>query len=130
MGFTGKEADEEVGLVYFGERYLVPRLGRWASPDPLHVHAVGGGEALNSYHYVAGNYLQAVDLFGLNPTSPTDATQTVLATSAEPDHLQNLAVIAPRVESRYIGGVRNISTTLRSAPQASQSSWRTTRTHR
>jgi RHS repeat-associated protein len=52
IGFTGKEADEEVGLVYFGERYLIPRLGRWASVDPLSVHAVGGGEALNGYHYV------------------------------------------------------------------------------
>ena len=66
MGFTGKEADEEVGLVYFGERYLVPRLGRWASPDPLHVHAVGGGEALNSYHYVSGSLLAARDPLGLD----------------------------------------------------------------
>ncbi|MCP4921807.1 MAG: RHS repeat-associated core domain-containing protein, partial [Proteobacteria bacterium] len=66
MGFTGKEADEEVGVVYFGERYLVPRLGRWASPDPLHVHAVGGGEALNSYHYVSGNLLAARDPLGLD----------------------------------------------------------------
>ncbi|MBX3271614.1 MAG: hypothetical protein KF729_15215 [Sandaracinaceae bacterium] len=65
-GFTGKEADEEVGVVYFGERYLVPRLGRWASPDPLHVHQVGGGEALNSYHYVSGNLLQARDPLGLD----------------------------------------------------------------
>ena len=64
-GFTGKEADEEVGVTYFGERYLVPRLGRWASPDPLHVHAVGGGEALNSYHYVSGSLLQARDPLGL-----------------------------------------------------------------
>ncbi|HMO55477.1 MAG TPA: RHS repeat-associated core domain-containing protein, partial [Tepidiformaceae bacterium] len=58
--------DEEVGLVYFGERYLVPRLGRWATPDPLHVHAVGGGEALNSYHYVSGNLLAARDPLGLD----------------------------------------------------------------
>ncbi|GAB5547991.1 MAG: hypothetical protein SangKO_077510 [Sandaracinaceae bacterium] len=66
-GFTGKEADEEVGVVYFGERYLIPRLGRWASqPDPLHVHAVGGGEALNSYHYVSGSLLQARDPLGLS----------------------------------------------------------------
>ena len=64
-GFTGKEADEEVGLVYFGERYLIPRVGRWASPDPLHVHAVGGGEALNSYHYVGGNMMAARDPQGL-----------------------------------------------------------------
>jgi len=42
MGFTGKEADEEIGLTYFGERWLMPRLGIWASLDPLHVHASGG----------------------------------------------------------------------------------------
>jgi RHS repeat-associated protein len=66
MGFTGKEADEEIGLTYFGERWLMPRLGRWASPDPLHVHASGGGEALNSYHYVSGNLLQVRDPLGLN----------------------------------------------------------------
>lgn len=66
-GFTGKEGDEEVGLTYFGERYLVPRIGRWASPDPLAIHEAGGGEALNSYHYVGGNLLQARDPLGLSP---------------------------------------------------------------
>jgi RHS repeat-associated protein len=66
MGFTGKEADEEVGLVYFGQRYLLAHLGRWASPDPLQVHAVGGGEALNGYHYVSGNVLQGRDPLGLD----------------------------------------------------------------
>jgi RHS repeat-associated protein len=66
MGFTTKEADEEIGVTYFGERWLIPRLGRWATPDPLHIHASGGGEALNSYHYVSGNLLQAVDPLGLD----------------------------------------------------------------
>ncbi|UJR84874.1 Hypothetical protein I5071_69530 [Sandaracinus amylolyticus] len=66
-GFTAKEADEEVGLTYFGERYLIARIGRWASPDPLHVHANGGGEALNSFHYVTGNLLQSRDPLGLDP---------------------------------------------------------------
>src|SRR5690606_1892888 len=47
-GFTGKEGDEEVGVVYFGERYLIPLLGRWASADPLHVFSAGGGESLNA----------------------------------------------------------------------------------
>jgi RHS repeat-associated protein len=65
-GFTGKEADEEVGLTYFGERYLVARTGRWATPDPLHIHALGGGEAGNSYHYVSGNLMQARDPLGLD----------------------------------------------------------------
>ncbi len=65
-GFTEKEGDEEIGLVYFGERYLISRLGRWATPDPLHIHAVSGGEALNGYHYVSGNLLQAKDPLGLD----------------------------------------------------------------
>ncbi|MEM9383200.1 MAG: RHS repeat-associated core domain-containing protein, partial [Planctomycetota bacterium] len=65
LGFTGKEADDEVGVVYFGERYLIPRIGRWASPDPLAIHAMSGGEGLNSYHYVSGNLLQARDPLGL-----------------------------------------------------------------
>jgi RHS repeat-associated protein len=75
VGFTGKEADEEVGLVYFGERYLIPRIGRWATPDPLSVHAAGGGEAGNSYHYVSGNLLQARDPLGLEVEGSTSEQQ-------------------------------------------------------
>ena len=37
----GKEEDVEVGLVYFGKRYLNPQLGRWVSPDPLAIHGLG-----------------------------------------------------------------------------------------
>jgi len=73
VGFTGKEADDEVGLTYFGHRYLMPHLGRWASPDPLQVHSGGGGEFGNSYHYVSGNLLQATDPNGL-VTVRTDGT--------------------------------------------------------
>ena len=43
----------------------MPHLGRWASPDPLQIHAGGGGEFGNSYHYVSGNLLQATDPTGL-----------------------------------------------------------------
>ena len=32
--FTGKELDEETGFVYFGARYLNPKMGRWLSADP------------------------------------------------------------------------------------------------
>lgn len=71
-GFTGKEADEEVGLVYFGERHLMPHLGRWASPDPAQLHALGGGDALNNYHYVAANLFQSRDPIGLAPDPETE----------------------------------------------------------
>lgn len=39
--FTGKEEDVEVGLAYFGARFLVIGLGRWASPTPRFLKASG-----------------------------------------------------------------------------------------
>jgi RHS repeat-associated protein len=32
--FTGKELDEETGLIYFGARYLNPQTSMWMSADP------------------------------------------------------------------------------------------------
>jgi RHS repeat-associated protein len=61
--FTGKEEDVEVGLQYFGKRYLNPLLGRWMSPDPLTVHTYGSD--LNVYAYVSGTVLKATDPIGL-----------------------------------------------------------------
>jgi len=82
VGFTGKEADEEVGLVYFGQRYLISRVGRWATPDPLSIHAMGGGEAGNSYHYVSGNLLQARDPLGLDPNQSVPESTAVAGEDA------------------------------------------------
>ena len=67
--FTGKEEDIEVGLTYFGARYLNAYLGRWISPDPLSVHAAGGD--LNVYAYVSGRVLQATDPVGLDDDEAT-----------------------------------------------------------
>ncbi|MFO0685594.1 MAG: SpvB/TcaC N-terminal domain-containing protein [Sandaracinus sp.] len=92
MGFTGKEADEDVGLVYFGERYLIARLGRWASPDPLELHGAAGTRRLNSYHYVSGSPLQSRDMLGLcggpdDPPCPQQIASAMTGTvpSAQPD---------------------------------------------
>ena len=62
--FTGKEEDMEVGLTYFGARYYASHLGRWASPDPLTVHALGSD--LNPYAYVRGRVMTHIDPFGLD----------------------------------------------------------------
>jgi RHS repeat-associated protein len=62
--FTGKEDDVEVGLQYFGNRYLNPLLGRWISPDPLTVHALGADA--NVYAYAQGRALQAIDPLGMD----------------------------------------------------------------
>lgn len=64
-GFTGKEADDELGLTYFGERYLLSHLAHWATPDPAEIHAAAGGELANHYHYVGGRILDHIDPLGL-----------------------------------------------------------------
>ncbi len=67
-GYTGKQDDSEVGLVYFGARHYVPAIARWASADPLWVHALGGGP--NPYAYVGGSPLQNIDPTGLQYEGP------------------------------------------------------------
>ena len=62
--FTGKEEDIEIGLVYFGARYYYPKLGRFASADPLTTH--GAGADLNPYAYVGGRVSSQVDPLGLD----------------------------------------------------------------
>src|SRR5690606_15242019 len=60
--------DVEVGLTYFGKRYLNPLLGRWVSADPLAIHAPGQAD-LNVYAYVSGHILKSVDPLGLDENS-------------------------------------------------------------
>jgi RHS repeat-associated protein len=77
-GFSGKEEDIEVGLQYFGKRYLSPYLGRWLSPDPLALHdpqkVLDDGKAdFNLYAYVKGAVLRNVDPVGLeDAAAPAD----------------------------------------------------------
>jgi len=67
--FTGKEEEAEVGLTYFGKRYLNAYLGRWISADPLAIHAPGEAD-LNIYAYVSGSILKNVDPLGLEEEAP------------------------------------------------------------
>lgn len=64
--FTGKEEDTEVGLQYFGKRYLNSLMGTWVSVDPLELHDPQSGEP-NLYSYTTGTPLKATDPDGLNP---------------------------------------------------------------
>ena len=63
--FTGKEEDVEVGLQYFGKRFLNPYLGRWISADPLELHLPTESGELNGYAYVSGTVLKNTDPLGL-----------------------------------------------------------------
>jgi RHS repeat-associated protein len=63
--FTGKELDEETGLVYFGARYYEPRRALWLSGDPL---VMGEAGALRGDSRRASVYLYA----GANPVGMVD----------------------------------------------------------
>jgi RHS repeat-associated protein len=56
---SGKERDQETGLVYHGRRYYAPWLGRWTRPDPL-----GLRDSTNVYSYVLNNPIIATDPTG------------------------------------------------------------------
>jgi RHS repeat-associated protein len=58
--FSGKERDDATGFSYFGQRYYVPWIGRWLSPDPI-----GPADSINLYQYVLGNPINRIDSDGL-----------------------------------------------------------------
>jgi RHS repeat-associated protein len=74
--FTGKEEDVEVGLQYFGKRWLNPLLRRWVSFDPLTLHGLGADA--NGYAYVSGAVLKNVDPLGLADDEANPPTVGVL----------------------------------------------------
>jgi RHS repeat-associated protein len=58
--FSGKERDEESGLYYFGARYYLPWLGRWASTDPA-----GFVSGANLYRFCTNNPIMFYDPNGM-----------------------------------------------------------------
>jgi len=65
--FTGKERDSESGLDYFGARHNTSSLGRFMTPDPLHIEMgrLGDPQQLNLYQFARDNPLTFTDSTGL-----------------------------------------------------------------
>ena len=63
--FSTKQADKRGQLIDFGFRWYDPEVGRFTQRDPI---GVGGG--LNVYAYCAGNPVNFVDPWGLDPILP------------------------------------------------------------
>ena len=57
--YAGKRIDAKTGLIYFGQRYYDPSLGRWLSRDPL-----WEVDHSNLYQYVFNNPLRYQDPYG------------------------------------------------------------------
>jgi RHS repeat-associated protein len=72
--YTGKHDDYEVGLVYYGARYYVPGIGRWASPDPMTIHAMAANS--NPYSFVKASPYRYLDPAGFDDEDPDAETET------------------------------------------------------
>ncbi len=85
--FTGKEMDQETGLYDFGARMYDPRVGLWASPDPILMTLLSGAGAGGSgafdpstmalYSYVMNHPLGLIDPDGRDATSSDGASATI-----------------------------------------------------
>ena len=62
--FTGKEMDDETGLIYYGARYYDPLLARFVSRDPWEGD-LKDPQSLNKYSYVQNNPIRFIDPTGM-----------------------------------------------------------------
>jgi RHS repeat-associated protein len=65
--FTGKERDAESGLDYFGARHHASAMGRFMTPDPIHImkQKFADPQQWNMYAYVRNNPLRFTDPTGM-----------------------------------------------------------------
>jgi RHS repeat-associated protein len=122
--FTGKEDDIEVGLHYFGKRFLSSSLNRWISADPLTIHTLSAD--INPYAYVHGSPLRSVDPFGLQDSEGSGEASESSTTAINPDTgntMVNVVVDGPTalpgfgspvlgtgsVNSPYVFGITDMS---------------------
>lgn len=96
--FTTKELDAGTGLYYYGARYYLCDVGRWASADPA-----GAVDGLNLYAYVGNNPVSLLDPLGTNGT-PDPRTKPVPVYSidfAKSDLAQMYTYVTPAHTEYY-----------------------------
>ena len=78
--YSGRERDDETGLIYYGARYYAPWLGRWLSPDPILAT-----DHLNLYVFVRNNPATNVDAGGMKTMPGLDPQQSIVVGQATGD---------------------------------------------
>ena len=84
--YTGKELDNETGLMYYEARYLDAVTGRFVSVDPLAVAppsaALLNPQFIHSYSYAGNNPINYMDPDGLEVRDPDQNALTPIAPTA------------------------------------------------
>jgi hypothetical protein len=125
--FTGKEADEETGLIYFGARYLDPQTSMWLSADPAmgeyvpvapiddeakksnqNLPGMGGVfnyVNLHTYHYAGNNPVKYVD-----PDGKTDIDDVAKIIHADLNDIKDLDMANRQLSTLQGDGYKVIAT--------------------
>jgi RHS repeat-associated protein len=111
LKFTGKESDEETGLVNFGARYYDPTFARFITADS-HIPGQGANlQGFNRYSYVLNNPVKLIDPSGHFPRmggGPVDFKAADLAVSGvlASDYVQDLMSVQNLQHSfNFVGGI-------------------------
>ncbi len=105
IGFTGQEAEDEVGLVNMKGRIYDPMTARFLSTDP-HVAAPTSAQSWNPYSYVLNNPLAFTDPSGFDPIHAGGGSITPMSSAADRVQVNN------RTEKQHwvaAGGVHRVS---------------------
>jgi RHS repeat-associated protein len=108
-GFTGHEADEELGLVNMKGRLLDPQLGRFITPDPI-VSKPHFGQSWNPYSLTLNSPLNYVDPSGFQEEEPASRSKDVVSWPSDGSELIVYVRGPPRKkkersEAADVGGV-------------------------
>jgi RHS repeat-associated protein len=102
--YTGREADADIGFLYYRARWYDPQSGRFTSEDPI---GLEGG--INEFAYVGNNPVKFNDPSGLSPQNPPSARNATPDQQARFDaaYLDMIKRLRNPKCARAFGGLEN-----------------------